>query len=90
MNRTSCGLNRASCNLAPSLSRHLYFFKGFRTFVVVCTIKNEMFDTNQSGQIDCAPNTRLTKIYHLSFLGTDLNIGGGGGGQTGLSETCKI
>ena len=75
MNRTLCSLNRASCNLAQSLYWNLYFFKGLRTFVSGVYNKNDMLDTNQSGKTDCAPYTRLAKIYHLSFLGIDLNIG---------------
>ena len=62
VNRTSCSLNSASCNLVQLLYWHLFSFKGLRIFVISVYNKTEMLDTNQSGKTDCVPYTQLVKI----------------------------
>ena len=69
MNRTSCSLNSASCNLAQLLYWHLFFFKGLRIFVSSVYSETEMLDINQSGKTDCVPYTQLGKNLTCELSG---------------------
>ena len=86
VNRTSCSLNSASCNLAQLLYWHLFFFKGLRIFANSVYNNTEMLETNQSGKKKlCSIYTTCKNLtYELSGYRFKYQE------ATGFSKTHKI